>query len=505
MKKIIATVVVLLLLLVVAPWGVGRLAEKRIDAGLDQLQRQAPYITVVERKWTGGWFRSEQEVTFELFSAWTHGLPKTVRDDLAAATLVPVAAKQPLPGKPGTQETPAPIEVPAPDAGASKPPLPKIPQIRITVRNEILHGPVLWPFGLGIARVNSKFVVSDDIRKFLVDYLGTDEPVRVSTRIGFLGGATTHFSGEGRTIKVKDTPGTFSYDDFDLAFGYAKNFDRTDIDGKWPRLEFADATKGEKILVKNMTLDGDSKRALGDLYAGDFKFHVGELRVTGADKAETLVEDLHYGGVVDVNDDFMNMSLQLGTGNVRNKELADLKLDINEIHYDFSFRRLHAATVQKMIESMKKIYSQPIPADDLAKWNEEFAKPFKEYGLQLLQHDPEFVIDRVGIVTPEGEGVIKGVLKLKGVTEADLANENRMSLLPKLDADLIVEIAQKLIEKIPNGNTAAGAAIDGGYVKREGEKLVSHIEFKQGQLKINGKSQALPGLGGPPPPPTQQE
>src|SRR6476659_10314 len=94
MRKIIAIVVVLLLLLVVAPWGVGRLAEKRIDAGLDQLQQQLPYITVVERKWTGGWFRSEQEVTFELFSASTHGqVPKTVREDRAAATFLPVAAK----------------------------------------------------------------------------------------------------------------------------------------------------------------------------------------------------------------------------------------------------------------------------------------------------------------------------------------------------------------------------------------------------------------------------
>jgi hypothetical protein len=236
--------------------------------------------------------------------------------------------------------------------------------MRFTVRNEILHGPVLWPFGFGIARVNSKIDMSDDIRKFMVEYIGTDEPVRVSTNIGFFGHATTHFRGDGRTIKIKDTPGTFSYDDFDLAVGYTKNFDRTDVDGHWPRLEFADADKGETILVKDMKLDGDSKRVLGDLYAGTFKFSVGETRVVGSDKAETLLEDLHYGGVVDVNDDFMNMSLQLGTGKVRNKELADLKLDINEIHYDFSFHRLHAPTVQKMIDTMKKIYTQPLVAND---------------------------------------------------------------------------------------------------------------------------------------------
>ena len=67
MKKIVSVVVVLVLLLVVAPWGIGRVAEKRINAGLDQVVVQAPYLKIVDRKWTGGWFRSEQEVTFEVF------------------------------------------------------------------------------------------------------------------------------------------------------------------------------------------------------------------------------------------------------------------------------------------------------------------------------------------------------------------------------------------------------------------------------------------------------
>ena len=51
-----------------------------------------------------------------------------------------------------------------------------MPPIRFTVRNEILHGPVLWPASLGIARVNTRLVLSDDIRKKLIETFGTDEP-----------------------------------------------------------------------------------------------------------------------------------------------------------------------------------------------------------------------------------------------------------------------------------------------------------------------------------------
>ena len=54
MKKIVVVVVVLVALLLVAPWGVGKLAEKRLDHGLDKLVEAAPYLTVVERKYTHG-------------------------------------------------------------------------------------------------------------------------------------------------------------------------------------------------------------------------------------------------------------------------------------------------------------------------------------------------------------------------------------------------------------------------------------------------------------------
>ena len=42
MKKIVVVVAVLALALIVAPWGVGRVAETRLNAGLDKLVEQAP-------------------------------------------------------------------------------------------------------------------------------------------------------------------------------------------------------------------------------------------------------------------------------------------------------------------------------------------------------------------------------------------------------------------------------------------------------------------------------
>jgi len=510
MKKIVIVVLVMLLVLVAAPWGIGRLAEKRVNAGLDKLVEEAPYLTIVERKWTGGWFRSEQEVTFEVFGAWIDAMnPKNVLaggptageavetgaapEHTSQETAAQELARRQQSAAPGTEaavEEPAAAEVPAEPAAAPAKP------IRFTVRNEILHGPVLWPASLGLARVNTKLVLSDEIRKQLVDYFGTDEPARISSRVGFFGGGSTRFYGDGRTIQAKGETGVLAYDDFELELGYSGDFDEIDVDGSWPKLEYSDPNSGERLLISGMSLEGESERIVGDLYDSEFKFEIDQTLFAGLDRTETTVEDILYAVETWEDDGFFDMTARVGTGQVRNPAFEELKLDLKEVHYDFTLRHLHAETLNKLISTWKEAYTKPVAT--VAEVEAVVMTPVKEHGLALLRHDPEFSIDRIGVVTADGDGIIKGVLRLPGVTEADLA-AGAMGLLDKLVADFNIEIAQSLLEKIPNGATGAGLAVDQGFAKREGEKLVSHIEFRKGELKVNGKPMPIPGFGPPPP------
>ena len=159
MKKITIIVLALLAVLVVAPWGIGRLAEQRVNAGLDRIVLEAPYLSIVERNWTRGWFRSEQQVTFEVVGPWARAMnPATVLEDFKKAQAEGEAA---MAAEEAAQAAPAdsgPAPAAEPDATAPETPAEAapIPPIRFTIRNEILHGPVLWPASLGIARVNTK-------------------------------------------------------------------------------------------------------------------------------------------------------------------------------------------------------------------------------------------------------------------------------------------------------------------------------------------------------------
>ncbi|MEJ0087139.1 MAG: YdgA family protein [Pseudomonadota bacterium] len=501
MKNYLIAAVVLILLLVAAPWGIGVLAEKRVNGGLDELVETAPYLAIVERKWQRGWFTSEQEVTFEVLGPWLRALnSKTVMDELGKAQ-----AQLPPPSPQADEstpvETPAPGEAAAsaPDAAASEAPpaepaAAEIAPIRFTVRNHILHGPVLWFSGFGIARIDSQLVLPETVRAELQKVFGEKSPLQVSTRVHFFGGGTTTFSGDARKLELAGKGHSLSYDAFKVNIGYSAHVDDVEVDGSWPRLEIVDNEKGARILMEGAAITGTSHRVRGDLYDGDFDLSIETSRVTGADKQVTEVADLHYAVDTTIDDDFMDIALKIGSGAVKAKEIEQLGVSFDEVHYDFTVRRLHVDTLVKMTKAIKASYATPVTT--AAELDAAITQPMKEYGLALLKHDPELVIDRIGVATPDGDGYIKGIIKLKGVNEGDLS-AGVMGMLGKLEADIRIEMAQKLVGKLPGGPGAVATALEQGYIKREREQIVSRIEFKQGVLKINGKEQGIPGLGPP--------
>ena len=501
MKKFIV-VVVIVLLLAVAPWGIGILAEKRVNRGLDQLIETAPYLAIVDRKFNRGWFTSEQEVTFEAFGPWMRALNSKQQSPQAEQSS---QDSQELPPK-DEAAAGAPDAASAPEAaGATTPEAPAAlasNPLKFTVHNHITHGPVLWFTGVGVARVDSAIVLPDNVRAELTKLFGDEPPVAVSTRVRFFGGGTTTIAGKAQDVKFDGKNTSLSYDAFKFKVGYSAHLDDVDVDGNWPRLEFKDSANGGSALMKGASVDGTTHRVRGDLYGGKFKVSIDQMQIVGADKELTEIAGLHYGGATSADDDFMDIALQMGSGAVKSKALDQFGVALKEVHYDFTVRRLHLATMEKMLAAMKASYTRPLTS--AADVDAAMTKPMKEFGLELLKHNPELGLDRIGVSTPAGDAYIKGIVKLIGVTEQDL-DAGAAGMAAKIDADITIEIAQKLAEKVPNGATAVGGAIDQGYAKRDGDRIVSHIEFRKGVLKINGKEQGIPGLGGPPQQPSPQE
>jgi uncharacterized protein YdgA (DUF945 family) len=434
MKRGIAIVLVMVLLLVGAPWVIGNVAEDRVDRGLDALVEAAPWLGIVERKYTQGWFRSQQEVTFELLGGATR----------------PFGAPQ-----------------------------------RFTVRNEILHGPVLGLSGFGLARVNSTLLLDPKTRHELAELLGSEDPLQVSTRVGFFGGGTTTFSSEARELQLPDG-GTIAWDDLEVDVSYSGNFDSIGVKGDWPRFEAHNPKHKSNLKLDNFVFDASSERVKGHLYQTDAELSVDGLLIEGADLPATTLKDLQF--VIDSEDDgdFMSIATRLGSGRIAGGLVQPQGVEFTAMHYDFTVRRLHTDTLASISNSIAESYQRPAVAALLP-----------DEMLELLKHDPELLIDRVGFETRDGAAYLKGVIRLKGVVEKDL-RMGALSLITRIDADLHFEAPQKVIESMKHGRDAMMSAVDGGYAQLEGDKVVSRVEFHGGELKINGKVQGIPGLGQPP-------
>jgi uncharacterized protein YdgA (DUF945 family) len=316
---------------------------------------------------------------------------------------------------------------------------------------------------------------------------GSEEPFDFTTIIGFSGGARTVVSSDAHQYK-NDTE-SFSWDALKLVVESSGNGDSFTIDGKWPRIE-GHNQDGTDVAFRGMSIMGSGKRIVGELFDTDVEFAIGEMNVKGPTD-DVHIEGVRYVANTEPQGDFVNMSVKMGCGAFKAE-----KLDLKEAHYDFTMRRLHAATFDKLVTAMKTAYVDDGKDAALA-GQQGIPEAYRKDVLELLKHDPEFAIDRIGFATEEGDGTFKGVIKLKGVTEEDLA-AGAMALVVRVVADIDMDFSEAMIAKLTGSPEPTDSVIKQGLVERKDGRLVSKILVQDGKLLINGKEQALPGLGGPP-------
>jgi uncharacterized protein YdgA (DUF945 family) len=431
MKKVLIVVVVLALLLVAAPFGIGMLAAKRIEGGFDHAVQQAPYMRISERRYHAGWFNSELDVTVELFSGLGKGIAPSFK-----------------------------------------------------LHQDIRHGPILGS-DIGLARVKTHFVLDASTRSELKKFFGDEEPFDITTFVGFLGGSTTVLSSDAR--KFETDTGKVSWDALKVVAVAAGSGDSFTIEGKWPRVE-GQGVDGSEFAMRGMSVMGGGKRIVGDLYDTDLDFMVDEIRIKSpTDSFE--IEKVRYVDSMQPNGELLDMSTKFGCSSFKSS-----KLNLTDLHYDFSVQRLHAATFEKLMAELKLAYADV--GKEAANSDDSMFGPYKLHALELLKHEPVLVIDRIGFATEEGAGMIKGTVRLKGVTAEDFEN-NAMGLISRIVADIDVDVSEAMLAKLSGSPEAADGMVSQGVVERKDGHLVSKIVFQDGKLLINGQEQAIPGLGGP--------
>lgn len=456
----------------VSSWFLGQSIESRLEEQYSQIGNQ-PYLKIAERKYERGVFSATDTVTFEI----------------PAELFAPVA--------PDAEEPDAPAE-------AAKP-------LRITVRTRIQHGPLPGLSTVAAAVADSELVFDDKTRQEIAKVLGDRKPLELHTVYRFDGGGTGTLSSPAFTTSLPESETRSAtrvvWQGFNLDVDFSAGMKHYTMKGSAPKLEIEDDEA--LVMLAGFTLTGDQQRLFDDdatLYVGTQKFAVGEMSFTSkeSDKeqdvpANIVFKDIAYEVDAPANGDFLDISARMGA-----KTVSFGEHNFGPVHYDLSFKHLHARTTSKLYRAAMELYSDKAAAENPGAALAALSDP----ALELLSHSPEFSIDRISFTSTHGEAKVAARVKLAGIQPDDFSNA--FALIGKIDASGEAALPRALLtEWVGDGDETSPesmrvtAQLDAlaaqGLLNLDAGMVKSTLVFRQGQLTINGKPfnpLALGGLAG---------
>jgi uncharacterized protein YdgA (DUF945 family) len=468
---------VLVVLFLAMSWIDGAVVRARL-ARLDHAMRSSmPLFIVTNRKATGGLFNSTVEVSYQF-------------NDKLFNSIAPASAKQTA------------FIVTSTANAVDSPPA-------ITLRHHIQHGPIPGFATLGLARIDTEIVIPEDARQELRKSIGTDQPLKIITLLGYRGGTTT-IDSPAFVYTDKNSANSIEWHGIKGRMHFTRGLNSQDGNITLLGLSARD-NKGGDATLGPVHLDYDLKRAFKYLATGKVSLTIERLTAVMPQKAGAAnmdMRDLAYEVDTSASGDYLDMVAKVGVGSM---SIAALKS--TAVHYDFSLRHLHGPTVSALMEKLRD--TNAALADGESKDPQQILAPYKEYGPVFLEHQPEFAIDRISLAVPEGALQMSGKASIPGYAHGDL-DSGPMVLLPKVEANLDIAVDEGLLNFFWSMQPAAPAAPapptkgpappsraeamkaqlaaleQQGFVTRSGSRLSSHIEFKHGALTVNGKPMGPP-------------
>ncbi|MFZ5467275.1 MAG: YdgA family protein [Pseudomonadota bacterium] len=392
-----------------ATWMLGKTVEQNLS-GLYRQMEASSYLKVVRRDYRRGFYRSTDTVTFEL-SAHPGGAMREGAEPM-----------------------------------------------RLTLRTEILHGPLPGLKTLAAATAESELVLDDATRARLAELMNGQKPLAVHTVYRFDGSGRAEVSSPAFSVAMpadEETPGgKLVWEGMRFLVESDRDMNRYTLAGGAPGLRF-EGGDGSAVVMRDLKVEADQARPFADVpmfYTGPTKMSIAEVSVREAFGAADAIRfgSMSFEGQVPMQGDYIDILSRIGV------EQVDIAGDnYGPVHYDVSLKHLHARSIASLYAAFMKMYAHPQAEDMAERMKAEMSDPVME----LLRHDPEFSLDRISFMTPQGE-----------------------SRLP----EALVMMAAALDE---SASLARGmvALEREGHIRNEGGMLAIQARFARGQLSLNGK------------------
>lgn len=424
-------------------WVTGAAIESRIQHNEQQAVAQIPYLTLVSREYHRGVYRSTETATYGFRI-------------------------------PGLQAAGAGAGAPFPAAAT------------ITVASNIRHGPFPGLHAPALAIVDSTLIVPPALQKELAGVLGSKPALEVHTTIGFFGGATASLTSPAFDLPLPEGSS--------LAWGgLSGTVTATRNQGRWsgqfsaPRIAIHQAQGGLELAGIGYT--GAHEKALGDLYVGTSTFTIERVDGTAPRVGDYSIERMSLTSTAKATGEFFDIRADVAADAAKFAALS-----LKSLTYSESFEHVHGPSLASMVQAIRVAEHQ---SDlDRTRLQAGMRDAVRQYGGDLLLHDPVMDIRQVSFTMPEGSLLFSAKLSAPGLSRADLqwpAAIGALKTHAQVTADLRVDngLVQKLLA-MGGSNPKVTAQLRAlelkGYLTAGASNVTTHLEYSGGRLTLNGRA-----------------
>lgn len=390
----------------------------------------------------------------------------------------------------------------------------------IKVQNHYAHGPLPQLQGLGLLAYQSSLGIDSKSNPELLKNLPTLPALSSKGLVSFNGATQGSFSLPQYTASIAQntqggaqTPFTLQWQEISGDFQVGKDLSTVKGSFNLPLLSFTDGTGQNKFEIAGLVGKDDRRRVGKHVFAGEDVVNI-----------ERITFDIIAPAKDDNPERPVNIHLiklasryQITEQNAILDMLSDIQgdsLKVNGLEYGpYSFntylKQVKVSAFDQYVDSIQAINSPFKPAAPPAD-PQQLLNIIKTSVIELSQTNPSFGIEKLAFKLPGGDAQLTMKVSTQALTASSF--ENPAELLPKLSAeagisvtemalfDLVTSLTKNPQEAANLKQTFPAAVtnfINQGFVKREGNQLVSNASFSNQQLQVNGKPIPLPNLPQP--------
>ena len=271
-----------------------------------------------------------------------------------------------------------------------------------------------------------------------------------------------------------------------------------------------------RLDINRYQLNSDSARGINDLMLGSGDFSIDRVTFNDNETAFGMeLNNFQVEAITSARDEVLDLKVtySLDRLKVADQEYASALLEV-------SFDSISAAAVARIQESLKEMQQNQVPPEQQGM---AIMGTFMSVLPAMLEHNPEFAIDKLQVSTPQGDVKLNFTLRAQDMKVTDVSMPQ--SMLQKLVADARLEVPETLVrdalkqvalqqqlaglqnqadqeepidfEKINENadrqvNSQIEIAINQGFIEKKEGSLVSVASMKAGLLSVNGKTIPLP-------------